>query len=186
MQLPKDQKYTYADYLTWPDTPRYELIDGEPYLMAPAPTTNHQRVIGNLFYEIRAYLKGKTCEVFVAPFDVRITEDTVVQPDITVVCDPSKLDKAGLQGAPDMVVEVLSPASLRHDQVTKLNRYRKAGVREYWMISPEGRTVQVFLLENGKYVAQGYTEEDTVRITVLENLSINLRDVFPPEEKEAT
>lgn len=186
MQLPKDRKYTYADYLTWDDGNRYELIDGVPYMMAPAPSPDHQRISYNLVMQIGGYLKGKTCEVFYAPFDVKLNDDTVVQPDIAIVCDKSKIDKAGCKGAPDMVVEILSPSTIRQDQVTKLNKYRESGVREYWIVSPESRSVQACLLDHGNYIIHGYTDADIIPVSILEGCTIDLGSIFPSAESESS
>jgi Uma2 family endonuclease len=130
--LKKDARYTYADYQTWNDGVRYELIDGVVYMMSPAPNRAHQELSGELFNQFYNYLKGKKCKVYAAPFDVRLSdkehEKTVLQPDITVVCDPSKLDKKGCKGAPDMVVEILSPSNAERDTTLKLRKYLQAGV----------------------------------------------------------
>lgn len=184
MQFPRKEKYTYADYLTWPEKVRYELIDGVAYMMSPAPSAGHQRIFREIFRQLANYLIGKSCEVFSAPFDVRLNaeaeDNTVVQPDISVICDPSKLNDRGCKGAPDMVVEILSPATANHDQIIKFNTYRDAGVREYWIVYPEVRNVQVFLLENGKYVGHAYGDTDTIDVAVLEDCKIHLAEVFPP------
>lgn len=190
MQLPKDKKYTYADYLTWDDGHRYELIDGVPYMMAPAPTPLHQEISASLVAQLWAYLKGKRCKVYAAPFDVRLSadaeDDTVVQPDLSIVCDPSKIDERGCKGAPDMVVEILSPSTMRQDQITKLNKYRDAGIREYWIVNPETRSVQVCLLEDSKYTIQGFTDADTIPVHVLDDCSIDLGTVFPQVEEASS
>lgn len=182
MEQPKAASYTYDDYLTWPDGKRYELIDGVPYMLA-APSSSHQEIVANLIAELVFYLKGKTCKAFPAPFDVRLNadaaDDTVVQPDISVICDPDKLDERGVKGAPDMIVEIISPSTAQRDQVVKFNQYLAAGVREYWIISPEARSTQVYLLENGKYIAQVYDDTATVSVHILEDCQINLADVFP-------
>ena len=136
----EEARYTYADYMAWEDGERWEIIEGVPYLMSPAPTWVHQGISGELFLQIATFLKGKPCKVYAAPFDVRLfpadddSDDTVVQPDIVVVCDRSKLDRSGCRGAPDMLVEILSPSTARHDQLVKLQLYKKAGVREYWIV----------------------------------------------------
>lgn len=188
MQLQKDRKYTYADYATWDDEYRYELIDGTPYLMSPAPTPLHQEISAGFLAQLWTYLKGKTCKVYAAPFDVRLhadeEDDTVVQPDLSVICDPQKIDDKGCKGAPDMVIEILSPSTFRHDQATKFNLYREAGVREYWVVSPEGRSVQVYLLQEGEYVARAFTDADAVSVGVLDGCTINLSEVFPAQEPE--
>lgn len=183
-------KYTYADLLTW-EGPRCELIEGEPKLLA-SPTRVHQTISRKLFLQIANYLEGKSCEVFYSPFDVRLFEkendgpkdvDTVVQPDIFVVCDPKKLDDSGCKGAPDLVVEIISPFNREHDTVTKFDLYQRAGVKEYWIIDPEARIVQVYTLEKGRYHAAAvYTREQSVPVGVLEGCSVELGLVFPQEK----
>ena len=183
MDMPQlDKRYTYADYVTWPEDVRYELIDGVPYMMSPAPGRAHQRLLVELCRQLATFLKGKTCEVYSAPFDVRLNIDTgddaVVQPDITVVCDRSKLDDKGCNGAPDMVVEILSKSSLSRDRVLKFNRYLKAGVREYWIVDPDSKTATVNILDNGRYYSTAYDETDNAPVHVLEGCTIDLKDVF--------
>lgn len=190
MQHPKENGYTYADYLTWNDDVRYELIEGVPYMMAPAPSPAHQEISVELIRQIANYLRGKKCKAFTAPFDIRLfadtTDDTVVQPDLSIICDPDKIDARGCQGPPDMIIEILSPATAQRDQITKLNLYRDAGVREYWIVFPDERGVQVYHLENGKYTAQGYTDADKISISILQDCTIDLSTVFPPlPEKDA-
>ena len=181
MSLPDVKYYTYADYLTWDDDTRCELIYGVPYMMA-GTTTAHQRVVGEILYQLYSFLKGKPCEVFTAPFDVRLNagtyDDTVVQPDILVVCDKSKLDAKSCIGAPDMVVEVLSASSAKHDRTIKQKLYQSAGVREYWIIDPAHKIVDALLLNNGEYMIKSYGEEDAAPVSVLNGCVINLPDVF--------
>ncbi len=156
---PKAEHYTYADYCSWPDDSRYELINGVAYPMAPAPTRTHQSLVGELFRQIATALQGKHCQPFVAPFDIRLPHadesdervDTVVQPDVLVVCDDAKLDERGVRGAPDWVAEVLSPSSAARDQIVKLALYERAGVREYWLLHPTDRLVTVYRLVDGCY-----------------------------------
>lgn len=184
MQQPKGRKYTYADYQAWDDGNRYELIDGEVYDMSPAPTRTHQAIVGALFTQLYNHLKGKACKVFVAPFDVILSEDTVVQPDIVVIYDGEKLREDGCHGAPDMVVEVLSPSSGNRDRLVKYQLYEAAGVREYWVVSPHERLVQVSLLRDGSYAnaTRPYGEAEAVPVTVLEGCAVELAEVFPPVE----
>jgi len=161
MPLPKRDldRHTYAEYLTWPEAVRYELIEGEAYAMAPAPSRAHQRLLGELFRQIAGALDDSPCEVNLAPFDVRLPdadeadEDiaTVVQPDISVVCDPAKLDERGCRGAPDWIIEILSPGSAGHDQIRKLAIYERHGVREYWLAHPVDRVVTLYRLADGVY-----------------------------------
>lgn len=161
MALPKisDKRFTYADYRNWPDDERWELIDGEAYAMAPAPTISHQTLAGQLFRQIDEALDGAPCRALIAPVDVLLPASdeaddrstTVVQPDILVVCDPAKLTERNVRGAPDWIIEVLSPATARHDHLTKRALYERAGVREYWLVHPVDRIVTVYTLKDGQY-----------------------------------
>jgi len=173
--------YTYSDYLQWDDDKRHELIDGVPYLMS-APSRRHQKLLGKLFIQFDTLLKGKTCEVYFAPFDVRLNADTldntVVQPDLLIVCDKAKLDDAGCKGAPDMVVEILSPSTSRHDRILKFKTYLKSGIREYWIIDPDTNTLAVHILKDGDYIIHPYTADDIVSVHTLDGCEINLTDVF--------
>lgn len=187
MALLQEKRYTYADILNWPEDKRVELIDGEPYLMAPAPNPDHQSISVELVLQIGSYLRGKKCRIFHAPFDVRLFEstddqphhvDTVVQPDLLVVCDPNKLDKRGCKGAPDMVVEILSPSTRQRDRLVKLNLYQRAGVPEYWIIDPVEKTVIVLTLLDGTYVPAAYSDHAVVPVGVLEDCQIDLSRVF--------
>ncbi len=152
--VPKLQsKYTYADYCQWPGDQRWELIDGEAYAMN-APLRIHQRIVSELGRQIGNYLLGKPCEVYVAPFDIRLPRkneaddqvETVVQPDLSIICDQSKLDRLGCRGAPDWIIEVLSPTTTLRDMNTKRSLYEQRGVREYWIIHPEEQWVMVYTL----------------------------------------
>lgn len=163
MSLPKrdTQRHTYGEYRRWPDDVRYEIIDGSAYAMAPAPSRRHQEVLGELFRQVANALEGHSCRAFIAPFDVRLPRgaeaddeiETVVQPDLAVVCDQAKLDAQGCRGAPDWVVEVLSPATAGHDHIQKRAVYERAGVREYWLVHPSDRIVTVYRLDGGRYGA---------------------------------
>lgn len=152
--------HTYADYLVWSRTYGDELIDGTAYVrQPPCPTPAHQVIVGELYHQIAGALEGKSCRVYVAPFDVRLpnaTEeddlvDTVVQPDVFIVSDPRKVDKRGGRGAPDWLAEVLSRSTVRHDQIVKLPAYERAGVREVWLIHPLDLTLAIYKLEAGCY-----------------------------------
>ncbi len=180
--------YTYGDYLTWPDDERWELIDGIPYNMSPAPTRSHQKISGELFKQIAVYLTGKTCEVYAAPFDVRLPKgeeedaliDTVVQPDLVVVCDPKKLDEPGCKGAPDWVVEILSPHTAAKDMKIKRDLYERVRVKEYWLVDPGNKTVQIY--QSGDEGRYGRPEVcaagDQVKAGVFSDLIIDLAAVF--------
>ena len=180
--------YTYGDYAKWPDEERWELIDGVPYNMSPAPSRIHQKTLGELHKQIAVYLTGKTCEVYIAPFDVRLPKgdesderiDTVVQPDLVVVCDRKKLDERGCKGAPDLVVEVLSPQTAGKDMKIKLALYERVGVKEYWIVDPSNKTVQVYQMEAaGRYGRPGiYTDGDQLKVGLFTDLAIDLAMVF--------
>ena len=190
MPLPQEKHYTLADVLAWPEEERIELIEGIPVMMA-TPKRIHQQVSGAIFYQIYTFLQGKRCEVYAAPFAVRPFEagedrpedvDTLLEPDITVVCDPDKLDDIGCKGAPDLVMEILSPSTAKHDRNIKYLLYQKAGVREYWLVDPDMRTVQVHLLEEGQYHSPvAYTEKASVPVSLWEDFSVDLSLVFPAE-----
>ena len=178
----EDKRCTYADYELWDDDVRYELIDGVAYMMS-APSIEHQSILGELYRQLANFLKGKSCRVFAAPCDVCLTglgdeDDTVVQPDILIVCDESKLDKKRCNGAPDMTIEILSPSTIRHDLFTKLIKYQKAGVREYWVVDPEDKVVNVYTLENGRYVVTPYESDDVIAVHILDGCNIELSEVF--------
>ena len=176
-----DKKYTYSDYLQWDYEDRYELIDGIPYMMS-APNRRHQKILGNLFVQFWTFLKGKHCEVYLAPFDVRLNpdtfDDTVVQPDIVIICDHSKLDDACCKGVPEMVVEILSPSTSKYDKTIKLNTYMKTGVKEYWIIDPISKSLAVNILKDSNYITHVYSNEKAVPVHVLKDFKINLYEVF--------
>jgi Uma2 family endonuclease len=160
------EHHTYGDYLAWPEDVRYELIDGIAYAMSPASTVSHQEVLLELSRQVDEALDDTACRVLIAPLDVRLPSgdeadaaaDTVVQPDLLVVCDPARIDERGVRGAPDWIIEVLSPATAAHDQVVKRDLYERAGVREYWLVHPTDRIVTVYRLENGRYGRPDITE----------------------------
>ena len=180
--------YTYRDYLEWPDGERWELIEGTAYNMTPAPSRSHQKISVALVKEIYQYLEGKKCEVYHAPFDIRLPEGdeeegeirTVVQPDIVVICDLSKLDEKGCKGSPDLVMEILSPSTASKDYITKLNLYEKNQVSEYWIIHPIDKIVMVYRLsENGKYGRpEVYSEADHVKVGIFDDLVVDLKGIF--------
>ncbi|HEX9061600.1 MAG TPA: Uma2 family endonuclease [Clostridia bacterium] len=189
MPLPqRDKKYTYADYLLWPEDERWEIIDGVPYMQA-APTPVHQEILNSINVQFYNYLAGKPCRVYPAPFCVRLTSgnekvnehiDKVVEPDISIVCDKSKIDEKGCNGAPDLIVEVISPSSVKIDRVIKFNEYEKAGVREYWIVEPVGKLVSVFTLQDNKRYGRPeiYMEEDKITVSIFPDLIIDLSIVF--------
>ncbi|MCL2198060.1 MAG: Uma2 family endonuclease [Defluviitaleaceae bacterium] len=183
MLAEKLEYYTYADYLKFDDDIRCELIDGVIYNMA-SPRANHQRSVGRLWKELDTFLSGRQCEAFMSPFDVRLNadkaDDTVVQPDVMVLCDKDKLDHdgRGIIGAPDMVIEVLSPSSAYVDRVLKCKKYLEAGVKEYWIVDPELKTIEVHLLINEKYHMRYYGNTDLIPVQILPGLDIDLGQIF--------
>ena len=192
MELTLDltKRYTYADYLTWLDDVRRELIDGIVSLMG-APLRIHAKVSRNVVRKLDDYLRNSncTCEVYNAPFDVRIphngeTEDdkiyTVVQPDICVICDLAKLDDRGCCGAPDMIIEILSPGTRKKDMHKKFVLYEQAGVREYWIANPKAKTVTVhILLQDGQYDdGEEYIMGEKAPVHIFGGYLIDLQDIF--------
>ncbi len=188
-------KYTYADYVTWPDTERWELIRGIPYDMTPAPGTRHQEIVGNLFFLFKSSLNNTRCRPFVVPFDVRFPSentadtnacDTVVQPDISVICDRSQLDDRGCAGPPDLVVEVLSEQTGGRDEGIKRHLYQHHRVPEYWLVNPWDDTVRVYNLnEAGIYdFPRFYTKLDRADSCSIEGLEIKLNEVFPAQPQQ--
>jgi len=191
MGLPQrdSMRHSYADYLAWPDDLRYELIDGVAYLMSPAPARRHQEIVGEVFRQASNRLVGKPCRAFIAPFDVRLPKaneadeevDTVVQPDVLVVRDAGKLDARGMRGAPDWIVEVLSPATSGHDQTIKLATYERAGVPEVWLVHPADRLVTVDRLEDGAYGRPKIRElQGVLEVASLPGIAIDWAQL-PPE-----
>jgi Uma2 family endonuclease len=197
-KLDRKQSYTYADYLTWPTEERWELIDGVPYNMSPAPSRGHQGVAFRLSGIIYHFLLDKPCSAYTAPFDVRLPSEeitpragaeitdektlTVVQPDLLVVCDRSRLDDRGLIGAPDIAVEILSESTAYRDETEKLKLYEKHGVKEYWIINPEARYMWVYRLDGEKYARPDYFREDDIfESGVLAGLRIELGRIWERE-----
>lgn len=176
--------YTYAEYLKWTDNEKYELIDGIPHLMTPGPNRTHQLISMELSRQISNYLKNKDCEVYAAPFDVRLPKgdeeegdiETVVQPDIVVVCDKSKLDDKGCLGSPDLIMEIVSPSTASMDYIKKLNLYEESGVKEYWIIHPVDKIIMIYKnTENGKYGRpEVYQIDEKIKVGIFDDLMINL------------
>jgi Uma2 family endonuclease len=186
-QLDRKARYTYADYLGWRFSEMVELIKGKPYILPPAPAERHQRLVTQLTVEIGGHFRGKVCRVYVAPFDVRLvkagTHDnevlTVVQSDICVICDENKIDEKGCVGAPDLVVEILSPASSKKDLNEKFNLYEENGVQEYWVVFPDSNVVNQYVLTEGIYEqVQSLGRSDILRSVVFPDLAIELKQVF--------
>lgn len=187
--IKEHERFTYADYLTWSDDERWEIIDGVAYAMPPAPGITHQRISRALTMIIGGHLRGRQCELFAAPFDVRLADlprvsdnyvETVVQPDILVVCDKNKLDERGCNGAPDLIIEISSPSTSKNDLTRKFDLYQKHGVKEYWIIHPAEQTLFVYKREeDGLYgKPDRYAGDDKVLVPLLGDLQIDLGEVF--------
>ncbi len=180
-------QYTYADYLKFEYDHMVELIRGQIFKMTPAPSSWHQQVSGELYRVIANYLVDRLCKIYHAPFDVVLpvqnqkknTATTVVQPDLCIICDLHKIDKAGCTGAPDLIVEILSPSTSKKDLNDKYSIYEEAGVKEYWIVMPQEKLVEVFYLENGKYQRiKAYTADEIISPILFPDLEINLTQVF--------
>ena len=184
--LPKEERvFTYADYKEWEldEGERYEIIYGEAYAMA-APNTRHQVILTELLSQFHVYLRGKPCQVFPAPYDVRLfyeeddSDDTVVQPDIIVVCEKDKIGPEGCRGAPDLVIEILSPSNTAIEMERKRKLYRQAGVREYWLVDSGNNELTVYTFRDASILTNSYESADTVPVGILPGFSIALDQVF--------
>ena len=180
--------YTYADYLKWTFEERVELINGKIFKMSPAPNRFHQKLAGYIHVRLGIFLDGKVCEVYEAPFDVRLPRQskndksivTVLQPDVCVICDPAKLDSRGCIGAPDIVVEVLSPGNNAKELKMKYAIYEESGVKEYWVVSPQDQWMRVHILVNDKYSESPYLlAGDIFHSTALPGFSLDISALFP-------
>ena len=179
--LARTNIYTEADYYNLPENIRAELIDGQIYYMS-APSRVHQEILGFMFKKIAYYLDKKSgpCKVYPAPFAVKLfSEDdrNVVEPDISVICDPNKLTDRGCTGAPDWITEIISPGNSSHDYVRKLNLYMDAGVREYWIVDPLSKKIFVYHLEQEDFKADSYTFQDKIKVNIYDNLWIDFKEL---------
>lgn len=185
-QLDLSKTYSYADYLTWKFQERIELFKGKIYAMSPAPASRHQRILGRLGVKMYNFLEDTPCEVYFAPFDVRLERNksdkkvfTVVQPDICVICDPNKIDEKGCNGPPDVVVEILSPGNSTKEMKNKFELYQEAGVLEYIIVQPTDSTILQYELQNGGYVNyRPLTTEDTLKSSVITGFEVDLKSIF--------
>jgi len=184
MAIQKERYCTYDDWQALDENTRAELIDGRIYLMA-APTRRHQEISSAMFIQLANHVSGKNCKkckVYFSPFAVRLERDVVVEPDIVVVCDPQKLTKAGMNGAPDLIIEILSPSTTSHDRVTKLLLYRRAGVPEYWIVDPEENTLTVHRLIGNQYTIDVYISTETATVAALPDFEMDLSAVFTEDD----
>lgn len=185
IQRNENKHYTFQDFLSWDEGSRYEIFDGVPVLLA-SPTTKHQGVVSFLTIAFGMYFKGEKCRVFPSPFTVRFSDiddydnaDNVFEPDLSIICNKHQLDKFGCQGAPKLIVEVLSPSTSRNDRIQKYNAYQKFGVPEYWIVDPLNETVEVYVLDGGIYQRGNvYGREDVIKSHQFEHLEIIGEEMF--------
>ena len=190
--LTPQESFTYREYRTWPDDERWELIDGQAWAMSPAPMTRHQDLSGKLFLAIGNFLEGKPCKVYSAPFDVLFPQGeesddetrTVVQPDIVVICDKSKITERGGRGAPDWIIEILSPRTAKKDLETKYRLYERHGVREYWIVDPGAKVIHAWRLgKDGRFGEESiYDEGENAPSSVLAGLVIDTQRLFSEQD----
>ena len=172
--------YTEKDYYNLPENVRAELINGQFYYMS-APSRLHQQILGFLFNQIANYIRTNkgSCEVYPAPFAVKLFNDnkTIVEPDISVICDPKKLTDRGCSGAPDWIIEIISPSNSSHDYIRKLNLYADAGVREYWIVDPRSKKIFVYHLEKTDFEVNTYTLKESVSAKIFTDLQIDFNEL---------
>lgn len=178
------KEYTYEDLLNMEDENRYEIIDGELYLMS-SPSTIHQEISMKLSVQLGTFFEDKKCRPFAAPLDVRISGQkeskkvkNVVQPDLMVVCDEEKIDEKGICGAPDFIIEIMSPSNPAYDSIKKLNLYLEYKVKEYWLISPMDKKIYTFVLKNNKYNMKEYEINDEVKSHIFKGLKLSLKEIY--------
>jgi Uma2 family endonuclease len=179
----KEQRYTVAEYMEWPEEQRWELIDGIPYAMSPAPRIKHQAVVGNFFMNIKRHPENP-CYTGIAPTDVVLDDDTVVQPDVFVVCDRKKITADNIQGAPDLIVEVVSPSTEVKDRREKLRLYERFGVKEYLIVFPEREYVERYVLKAGQYGSpEIFTWDERLKLTLFP-MEVILSEIFEKEPEK--
>jgi Uma2 family endonuclease len=189
----KNIRYSYRDYLTWDQDERWELIEGIPYNMTPAPSSKHQEILGNIFVLFYQYLSGRRCKAYLAPFEVRLSDEesdeqtfNVVQPDLSIICDPKKIDERGCKGSPDLIVEVLSPGiAAKRDKIIKFELYQKYKIKEYWIVDPFNENVEVYLLKDDSFSnRQVYVKGDVFTVSIFTDLLIDMNRIFKDESFE--
>ena len=188
-QLDFNKTYSYADYLTWQFQEKLELIKGKIFKMSPAPSTMHQRISGKLHGRLFNFFEFNACNLFAAPFDVRLIDKkksklyqeiyTVVQPDLCVICDNEKIDERGAIGAPDLVIEILSPGNSNKEMKYKFDIYEEAGVLEYWIVNPADKTVFIYVLKENQFIGMHpLIEEDSIQSKLFPELDFKLVSIF--------
>ena len=189
--VPEKETFTYADYRQWPEDQRWELLDGVAYDMTPAPSTRHQALVGEFFAALRSHFEGSLCRVLVSPVDVLLprpaqsddTADTVVQPDVLVVCEQTRITERFVRGAPELVVEVLSPATAKKDEGPKRDIYERAGVKEYWLVHPTDLTVNRYSLVDSRYGRPDvFGVGEALISTFFRDLQLPLEDMFGSDQ----
>jgi Uma2 family endonuclease len=188
-QLDLNKTYSYADYLTWQFQEKLELIKGRVFKMSPAPSTSHQRISGKLHGRLFNFLEPHPCNLFAAPFDVRLLDKkkstldkeiyTVVQPDLCIICDETKLDERGAIGAPDLVIEILSPGNSNKEMKYKFDLYEEAEVLEYWIVNPADKTVLIYVLKENQFIGMHpLIAEDAIQSKLFPELDFKLESIF--------
>lgn len=171
--------YTWADYRTWPDDQRWEIIDGEAYAMTPAPATRHETIQQELSRQLGNFLQGRPCQVFPAPTDVKLSDIDAVQPDLLVVCEPEKIKPTHIEGPPTLIIEIVSPSTAVLDRSRKLDLYARSGVREVWLVTPYPSLIEVFVLEGESYrLIHAYRKDEAFRSVGFKGLRLNLQRLF--------
>ena len=179
LPVEKKQRFTWNDYRSWDDGKRWEIVGGETFALTPSPASRHQSVVTTLARELAAFFKGKTCRVFVAPMDVKLSDEDIVQPDLLVVCNPSQIRPTHIEGPPALAIEILSAHTYRHDRVRKLMLYARFGIKEYWIVNPYPSVSEIYILDSGAFrLHTGYEREDTLLSPTFPGLKITLADVF--------
>lgn len=188
-QLDLNGTYTYADYLTWKFKERLEIFKGKIFSMSPAPSTFHQRISLRLTAKFLDLLNEKPCNLFIAPFDVRLIDKkkslknhdiyTVVQPDLCVICDDNKIDERGCIGAPDLIIEILSPGNSNKEMKHKFDLYEEAGVLEYWIVNPADKNILIYQLRKGIFIGlHPLIAEDNIKSPLFPELDFKLEEIF--------
>jgi Uma2 family endonuclease len=191
-QTARQLGYTWEEYRQWPDDERWEIINGEAFNMSPAPSPRHQMIASRLTSKMDGFFQVKKCRVLSSPIDIKLSEEDIVQPDLVVVCDPAQIKSTHIEGAPALAVEILSPSTSIHDRNRKRALYARAGVREYWIVTPFPSLVEILLLRDKQYViAAAYEKSETLQSPTFPDLRIALGEVFdfplePGEEPPKT
>ena len=180
-------RYNWSDYRSWPEAERWEIFGGEAWDMSPSPASRHQHMVTQLALEMGPFFRGKPCRLFVAPMDVKLSDEDIVQPDLLVVCKPEQIQRTHIEGPPSLVVEVLSEASLNRDRHTKRELYARFGASEYWLVTPFPGLVEVLVLKEGLYTCwKSFGKEDVLVSALFPEVTFALAPVFdfPLEERE--